>query len=266
MVTAADLNLRTHSYRNFQPHEFLDALDESPRNKVKGALKRLESRRLYGFLDALSIMFGHLDRDEKVLFTRRNPGLVLWMNAYNEVEELVAYPELVEVAEGMLDSETGLLKEGAAVPPFERKAVRGGRTHLEDLAFRRRSYREFTPQEILEVAQVPHDVSVGLLTELGVYNPEIRAKLEGDVEISGKLAGREVIGRIESGRFKPMLKAGFKFFGPLDPDERRTFARRNPGVIMWLSAYGFTEDLIWGDQFFPFTEGIYPTLGEVSAP
>lgn len=65
----------------------------------------------------------------------------------------------------------------------------------------------------------------------------------------GKQSAREVLRFIESGRFEPMLDATHKMFRALDPDERRAFAERNPGIMEWVNVWAFTEDLIEFDKF-----------------
>jgi hypothetical protein len=60
---------------------------------------------------------------------------------------------------------------------------------------------------------------------------------------SGKGKARDALRRVEDGRFYEMLKYAHRFFGPLDADERETFANRNPDLMAWMAAYGYLEDL-----------------------
>lgn len=261
MVTARDLGMRSHSYRNFSPGEFLDALEESERRDVLSALERVESGRFEPFLANGSKFFDKLDEDEQRLFARRNPEYVFWLTVWNQLNGYNPWRRWREFARQRLDD------DGAIDPPtFARKQVREGRSLLQDLAFRRRSYRNWSPYTFMDVIgddHTEHELGKGMVRELDLYTPEIREKIEDyPVEEEGQLVARAILERIEAGRFEPMLSKGFYFFGALDPDERRMFGRRNPGLVMWISAYGESNHLLHREELFPFTEGFFPTLGE----
>lgn len=225
-VTAQDLFIRGQQYRNFDPVELVGVAFNEGLSEARDVLRFVESGRFEPFLDNTSDMFARLDRDEKETFTRRNPDLVQWMSAYNVTEELNPYGDFAALAsEVLIDGRDRA--DSDAVPPFEPKAI-GDDDLLESLKTRRRSYRNFTPHEIRQI-----------LT-------------------NGNFEAREVLGRIESGRFDPVLGRGHKFFAPLDPDERRLFARRNPGMMEWISVWGAAQHLIHGDQFFTFSDMSFP--------
>lgn len=251
-VTARDLTRRGHSYRNFDPGEFLQALrteideqgDFDGRETVRTTLNFVESGRFADFLEATSRFYGNLDRDERDTFTRRNPDTTQWMGVWNTIEDLNPYPEMQQLAASVLTrnrSQAQLDK----VPDWRRRAPR--RTPLiDDLGERRRSYRNFTPQDFREV----------WMDAAGDHTQEALV--------------RNLWKRIESNRFRPVLRFGHKFFTPLDPDERRSWARRNPGLIEWISVWAMTEhlanaeeipDVSPEDLFFSFTEDFpYPFL------
>lgn len=71
---------------------------------------------------------------------------------------------------------------------------------------------------------------------------------------------RDFLGYIESGRFKPLLEAVSKFYRALDPDERRRFWKRNPGLMAWVRVYNRAEDLRVWDEYAPGGWKEYETL------
>lgn len=256
MVSAHELGMRSHSYRNFEPQEFVDALDESDRSLVLEALERVESGRFEPMLEKASVFFAKLDRDEKDTFTRRNPGLVMWMSVWNRLNGYDPFSEWFDMA-------GGLLAMGEwDVPEYERNEKRR-ETLLKDLYTRRRSYREFTPGEMMEVADQEFEITQGQARELNLFTPETREEIDWPIEESGRLLVRTgIIPRIEDGRFQPLLRATHKFITRLDPDEKETFARRNPGIIMWVSAWAYSEHQIWGEQLFTLTDVEWPLIPE----
>lgn len=98
-------------------------------------------------------------------------------------------------------------------------------TTTHDLALRAHSWRNYDPEEFIEAAKA-----------------------------DGKTKAREELRVVESGRFYDFLKAGHKFFAPLDPDEREEWARQNPDMMEWIGVWGFLEDL----HAFPEYSGIDP--------
>jgi len=107
-------------------------------------------------------------------------------------------------------------------------------------------------------------LSVGRAGEIGFRSAEIRDTMREEgafpIDADAKEVSRELLGRVEAGRFEPMLSELMTFFSRLDPDERRMFSRRNPGLIMWLSVYGESNHLIHREQLKAHT---YPTLREL---
>lgn len=250
--------MRAHSYRNFEPDEFVEALEEDSQTEVRSALQRVESGRFAPFLEQTSAFFSRLDQDEQETFTRRNPGLVRWMSAYNILHDYNPYADFDDQARDLLD------RGDWDVPAFERKEVGEGRTHLQDLYRRRRSYRNFTPHEIMEVSEQERiEVTEGQARELGLRSPEIREELDFPLEIEGREIARAVLSRLESGRFQPMLRAGHKFVAALDADEIVEFTRRNPGIIQWMSTYGHSEHLRHREQLTALTDIEWPVVPEV---
>lgn len=53
---------------------------------------------------------------------------------------------------------------------------------------------------------------------------------------------REELRIIESARFEPILDKTHRMFVHLDEDERRDFARNNPGIMDWVSVWADLED------------------------
>lgn len=275
-LTAQELAFRAHSYRNFEPEEFELAADVSGDAKTREALQTVESGRLFTFLEATSSMFSRLDTDEKRLFTRRNPMLVMWMSVFNRVNDFNPYSEFRDLGHSMLVEEplakrTGVpersarvISPSADVPPFERPDY-GDRSQLESMMFRRRSYRNWSPFEFLEVAEreaIP--IAEGQAGELDLFSPEIRQEIEDwPVEVDGRTVARTLLERPEAGRLKPMLRAGHRFLVPLDPDEMEEWAKQNPGSMVWISAWAFPEHQQWGPELLQMVSSVkWPPLEE----
>lgn len=252
-IRVRDLTRGGHSYRNFEPGDVLEALtteieaqgEVDGRAEVRGLMEFIESGRFADHLEAVSRFFGNLDRDEQDTFTRRNPDTVQWMGVWNTVEELNPFPEYQDIATRVLlddRSQANLTK----VPDWQPREPIMDRTLQDDLGKRRRSYRNFTPDDFRRI----------WTDAAGDHRDEAQV--------------RELWKRIEANRFQPVLETGHKFFSPLDPDERKSWARRNPGLIEWVSVWGMTEhlanaeeipDVSPRDLFFPFTEDFpYPLL------
>jgi len=259
MVTIEDLTHRPHSYRNYDPQEFVDALEAGEDSAgLRSALNRIESARLEPLLENTSSMFARLDRDEQETFTRRNAGLVRWMSVYNRLNDFDPSVEFYDLGGDALNQDL-------PAPLFHRSDVREGRTLLQDLARRRSDYREFTPSEFGEIARQEHELKQGLAQTIGLRTPEIRENIDWPKAFSGREVVRDLLLRIEDGRFEPVLDKGHVFFSPLDPDERRIFAQHNPGITTWLSVWGQSQDLIFGDQLFPFDKMDFPPLEETAS-
>lgn len=264
--TARDVMGKTHSYRNHTPESII-GIANNPHlgpleqlQKAESALNFIESGRLIDFLEATYGFFFKLDRDEMIRFTQRNPDLVKWMSAYAETQEATnAFVEFRDRADRLLDDE-GRRTDNA--PPFDRRAISED-SLLMDMATRRRSYRNWTPYEFIDVEEMGKiEITRGFADEIGFRTVEIRDDIEFPIEVYAGEIGRDLFNRVEDGRFTPVANEGMTFFAPLDMDERLAFARRNPGIIMWISAFGQMSSLIHADQLFPGHPDVYPTLGE----
>lgn len=250
-LTGRDLAFRKHSYRGFQPEEFLvaweNATDKTGEERldaestVRSAMGRMEGGRWEGFMESASTFFSKLDRDEMELFTRRNPDLVEWVSAWHTVNELRPYRDMRELARESLSPGR---ERAVNPPPFERGEIPSGETLFSHLKTKRRSYRNWTPQEITDLYQQMRD------GEISVVDPR-----------SADIEARKIYERVEGGRMEDLADETLLVFSRLDLDERRMFARRNPGIVMWMSAFGRMNGLIHGDQL----QVDFPTLPERSA-
>lgn len=96
---------RGHSYRNYNPEDFIEysldedgRLDEEKYTEARMVLRRMEGGRFHPMLDKISQVFSRLDRDEKDMFARRNPGeLMEWVGVLGFLEELNTYEEYTGV-------------------------------------------------------------------------------------------------------------------------------------------------------------------------
>lgn len=251
MTTLNDVTRKGHSYRGHEPEDIIAIVENDDLKpleqleQAQEAINFIEGARWGPFLDGLSRFFDRLDRDEQELFTRRNPDLVRWISARNRAHEQDPITRWFELAGENLSA------DGAIDPPlFDRDPPRNDRDLLRDMAFRRRSYRNWSPHEFDDiVAREKIELSRGFAAEIGWRTPDIRDDVSFPIQVEAKEVARELIGRVEAGRFVDPLSDGLQMFARLDRDERRTFAARNPGFTQWMSAYGNTSHLIHGDQF-----------------
>lgn len=280
MPTAQELILRGQQYRNYEPQEFWDALDNSGEAETRDALHSIEADRFWPLLEAVSDMFFKLDNDERDLFTDRNPGLVEWMSVWNAANGLNPYRRWRERAEGILSAEFEPVSrvgmpdrdydmqvpgQGYAPPPFERRSMAWD-TLMEDMLRRRRSYRNWSPFEFADIAtHDPFTVSRGRARQLDLFDPEVMEELEFPLEgINPKLVARKLMQRVEAGRFEPIPNACNIFFKKLDPDEATLFAFRNRGVVTWTGIWGYMEDVdSWPPRLLDLTQLEWPPLSEV---
>lgn len=257
MTTANDIVLgQGHSYRNFNPLEIAEIVENDDltlheqQQELQQVLSFIESARLRDFCERTFAFFIKLDRDEKELFTRRNPDLMQWVSVWGLSQE--ATDPLTEWREMATDYLAEDRSEATNPPDFPSVDTRDYDSLLQDMMHRRRSYRNWAPVEferIMEPAET--DLPKGRTRELGIYKPGFVDEIDEEawpIEVDSKDVARSLLDRVEDGRFEPALAKGRKFFGPLDVDERRMFAARNPGIIRWISVYNESNHLIHGEE------------------
>jgi len=268
-LTYTEFTSNPHSYRNYTPEmvERLIATVGTERDEgeteatAKDGINYIEDGRWSDFLEEASKMFNRLDDDERELFTRRNPEVVAWITVHDEAN---GYDPLERWRN---DARAELGSDGARDPPMfvrDRGSAPPNDDLIGSMIQRRRSYRNWTPQEFQDVLDmVELTVGEGRAREIGLRTADIRETMREEgafpFDFTAKEVSDELLERVEAGRFRPMLSELMTFYTPLDPDERRTFSRRNPGLIMWLSVYGESNHLIHQEQLKAHT---YPTLRE----
>ena len=253
-----------HSYRGYTPEMVEELLADTDRDTALSGVEFIESGRWADALEATSEMFFKLDRDEKELFTARNPDVVEWTAVWQEVNGLDPMTEMREAAREGLLGDDRLAATGEpffeSVPKYD-IADRHSFGDINNMAERRRSYREWSPYEFLNLMEreTKIETTLGMMVELGIYPPEVYEEESPGttIEAAPRDISRGLLHRVEDHRFDDMLKAWHNAYAPLDPDERKMFSRRNPGLIMWLSAYGKGHHLIWGEQLTPHE---WPTI------
>jgi len=263
---------RGHSYRGFHPEELRDlyqnvqAMTDAPnpegeaREEVQSVWAFIESGRLEPMVEAISDFFFKLDGDERELFTRRNPDMVMWMSVWNDTHGLNPYQRFADMASESLGPE----RDAAANPPaFEREppSDRYGNL-LSDMMFRRRSYRNWSPEEFRDImGEGKIAVTRSMARELDLYTPDAREDMDFPQDEPGRYLVRTLLDRVEAGRFNEVAAAFQKHYRMLDPDERRMMERRNPGLSTWMVAWGASEHVtdLGGQQI----ETRYPPLETV---
>lgn len=243
--TSGDLTYgRAHSYRNFDPAELRKLHANSGNDEVQAVFAFIESGRIDDIAEALSEFFFKLDADEQELFIDRNPDLVQYMSAWNEAHGLNPFEDAYEQAQNALSADRS---KALPAPPFERRELTHD-TLLKDMMFRRRSYRNWSPFEFLEIAEREEiEVTRGMARELGMYKPEAREELDFPRTEPGRFVARTLFDRVEAGRFDPVLSEVQRLFVRLDLDERRLIAARNPGLITWILPWGVSEHVFSPD-------------------
>jgi len=265
--TLGDIRAKGHSYRGHAPDDVLaivnnpdlDNADRENLQQAQDALAFIEGGRFGPWLEAVSEFFFRLDADEAEAFTRRNPDTVEWMSAYNAAHELNPYTEYRDLARQSLGPD----REAASNPPrFDPVTLSDGAL-LNDMTHRRRSYRNWSPLEFAEIAARDSVmVTAGAAAGLGMGDAQWREETEFPIDVGGEYVASHLFDRIEAGRFAPVLETVLRMFARLDPDERRSFARRNPGQVVYASERGNTVSMIHHEQLFPRTPDYY---GEIAS-
>jgi len=94
-----DLTTRPHSYRGYEPEEFMNLLEEGvSKSDLRTELKVIESRRFYDMLKETYDFWVPLDLDEKELFYSRSKHIVEWLEVYATLEDLRRPSEDVPVS------------------------------------------------------------------------------------------------------------------------------------------------------------------------
>lgn len=93
-----DIKRRPHSYRNYEPQEFIYLIEEGENiREIRPALRRIEDGRFHTMLEKAHRFWFPLDQDEMELYAERNPRLIQWLEVYAKLEEQIAPSENVEV-------------------------------------------------------------------------------------------------------------------------------------------------------------------------
>ena len=270
-LTYREFTKGKHSYRGYSPRMVERLIDTVGIEGFEGdtdvtaidGIRYMESGRWADALEETSQMFNRLDDDERKLFTQRNPDLVEWVTVYDEANGYEPQLRWREMARANLSGGDDGRREAKDPPLFGRQrgsVQRPVDDLLRSLYTRRRSYRNFTPQEFQEIlGDDKIEVSAGMAREIGLRTAEIRSELEFPIMVYRDEVVRALLDRVESGRFAPMLSELANFYVRLDIDERRMFSRRNPGIVMWISVYGEANHMPHGKQLKAHT---YPTLPE----
>lgn len=120
-----DMATRRRSYRNWTPGEFQEIIDmvqieltrgmareigfrtpqireeelEFPypadsKEVARALFERIESGRFNDMMSPLMSMYARFDRDEMRMFSRRNPGLIMWLSVWGESNHLIHKDQL----------------------------------------------------------------------------------------------------------------------------------------------------------------------------
>lgn len=93
-LTARDLTLRSHSWRNFESWEVLMAIDNDGKREVRRQVwPFIEAGRFAPMLQNAHRFVSHLDRDEVEDFYRANPDLMDWVSVWGFSEDLRTFAD-----------------------------------------------------------------------------------------------------------------------------------------------------------------------------
>ncbi len=87
-----EIRRRPHSYRNYSPDEFHRLIDETEDRgeliQLRKEFEVIEAARFEDLLSTFHNFYWRLDKDERELFARRNPGMIEWVNVYARLDHL----------------------------------------------------------------------------------------------------------------------------------------------------------------------------------
>lgn len=92
-TTAAELAGRPHSWREYEPAEFMAAYENGEPGDVRAALARVEDGRFQAMLSEAHRFFRALDADEREAFAEGNPDLMAWVNVYGLAQDAGAFED-----------------------------------------------------------------------------------------------------------------------------------------------------------------------------
>lgn len=92
-----DIKLRPHSWRGYEPQEFMQLARETDQRTARGELKTVEAGRLAEMLRYTHKFFTPLDADEKRDWANRNPDMVEWMGVWAALEDQDPHTEFTGV-------------------------------------------------------------------------------------------------------------------------------------------------------------------------
>lgn len=81
-----EITRRPHSYRHYEPEEFIALAEQGERGFARQELDVIESGRFSDMLSEAHSFWWPLDQDEKEEFYSKNPGLVRWIEAWAAAE------------------------------------------------------------------------------------------------------------------------------------------------------------------------------------
>lgn len=95
----SELTRRSHSLRNFEAEEFIQAWNmaetEGERQQVRAAMDFIEAGRFSDMLRQTFSMMVHLDLDELEQFAEDNPWLIRWVQVWATIEEVRRFDDFV---------------------------------------------------------------------------------------------------------------------------------------------------------------------------
>lgn len=203
-----------HSYRNFVPADLTELLENTDRKTALAGVRFIESTRFEPMVIAADELVAGLHPEDRPKWIARNPDLTEYVVAYRLIRDGGVDSSLADQAAAHLTADRYSAKN---VPTFP-TAVPGSRYGQQNPFRLREQHDDLEDKRDLR---------------------QLLDRLERDVsDIPGP------------GRLKTLADDGLFMFARLDPDEKRMFARRNPGLTAWMSLYGWSEDLINQDDLY----------------
>jgi ribosomal protein L24E len=230
-----------HSYREHNTLQYMQLIkNEYRRNdnpyEVSNKIEIIEGSRYHEMLSACHRLMLSMNEKSEELFIQRNPDLIQWTILYQVSLESPDVLDYIDYWSDTMKAMTDDMSKTVNPPSFEMIPLSGQELY-EHLSIKSRKYSDWAPKSITKMMNQIRDGTI-------------------DSPQSYATEGRKIYKRIEYETLFELMDKAHKNIVPLDLDERRSFARRNPGVISWMEPYAKSQHLIPPEQILDKAAGV----------